>query len=156
MDINQKNISKSLLNSGEDSSKTLLLVRHAKSSWDISNLTDFDRPLNDRGKKDAPAMAKRLINKKIHIDAFVSSPAKRAKKTAELFCKEYGKNEEEIIFITRLYHAPSEIFFEVISELNNNLNTVAIFSHNPGITEFVNQLYGYVELIICLPAAYLL
>ena len=85
----------------EQSNKTLLLIRHAKSSWDISNLNDFERPLNDRGKKDAPAMAKRLLHKKISIDAFVSSPAKRAKKTAELFCQEYGKKDDDIIFITK-------------------------------------------------------
>jgi len=140
MDLSQKNINKSSLSRSGDSGKTLLLVRHAKSSWDISNLTDFERPLNDRGKKDAPAMARRLINKKINIDAFVSSPAKRAKKTAELFNKEYGKNEEEIIFITRLYHASPETFFEVIAGLNDSLNTVAVFSHNMGITEFANLL----------------
>ena len=67
-----------------DGGKTLLLIRHAKSSWDNFALTDFDRPLNDRGKNDAPEMAKRLIDKKINIDAFISSPAKRAKKTAKL------------------------------------------------------------------------
>ena len=65
--------------------KTLLIIRHAKSSWDIGTLNDFDRSLNDRGKRDAPMMAKRLIDKTIMIDAFVSSPAKRAKKTAEWF-----------------------------------------------------------------------
>jgi phosphohistidine phosphatase len=127
-------------------SKTLLLIRHAKSSWDVSTLNDFERPLNDRGKKDAPIMARRLIHKKINIDAFVSSPAKRAKKTAELFCQEYGKNENEIIFLTKLYHASPDIFFEVIAELDNNFNTVAIFSHNIGITEFVNLLAKDVKI----------
>jgi len=124
----------------EEKTKTLLLVRHAKSSWDISDLNDFERPLNDRGKKDAPVMAKRLLHKKVHIDAFVSSPAKRAKKTAELFCREYKRKEDEIIFISKLYHASPEVFFEVIAELDNSFDTVAIFSHNMGITEFVNLL----------------
>ena len=63
-------------------SKILLIIRHAKSSWELGTLNDFDRPLNDRGKKDAPMMAKRLLDKKIKIDAFVSSPAKRAKKNS--------------------------------------------------------------------------
>lgn len=120
--------------------KTLLIIRHAKSSWDMSTLTDFERPLNERGKKDAPAMAQRLKEKKIKIDAFVASPAKRAKKTAELFCGEYGRKEEEIIFISKLYHAPPDVFFEVIDSLDDSYNTVAIISHNPGITEFVNLL----------------
>jgi len=128
----------------DEQSKTLLLVRHAKSSWDVSVLNDFERPLNDRGKKDAPVMAKRLLTKKIAIDAFVSSPAKRAKKTAELFCQEYGK--KEIIFITKLYHASPETFFEVIAELDNSFNTVAIFSHNMGITEFANLLVKDVRI----------
>ena len=62
----------------KNESKILLIIRHAKSSWEVGTLSDFDRPLNDRGKKDAPMMAKRLLDKKIKIDAFVSSPAKRA------------------------------------------------------------------------------
>ena len=57
--------------------KTLLLVRHAKSSWDLATLNDFDRSLNERGKKDAPVMAQRLLDRKIDINIFVSSPAKR-------------------------------------------------------------------------------
>ncbi len=64
--------------------KTLILIRHGKSSWDDPTLPDFDRPLNERGKKDAPKMAKRLADKKINIDAFISSPAKRAKKNGRI------------------------------------------------------------------------
>lgn len=120
--------------------KTLLIIRHAKSSWDLGTLNDFDRSLNERGKKDAPVMAQRLLDKKINIDAFVSSPAKRAKKTAELFCKVYDKSKDDLILISTLYHATPEIFFEVIEQLNDDFTSVAIFAHNPGITEFVNQL----------------
>jgi len=76
--------------------KTLLVIRHAKSSWEIATISDFERSLNERGKKDVPVMAQRLLDKKIAIDAFVSSPAKRAKKTAELFCNAYNKNKEDI------------------------------------------------------------
>ena len=82
--------------------KTLLLVRHAKSSWDLATLNDFDRSLNERGKKDAPVMAQRLLDRKIDINTFVSSPAKRAKKTAELFCSIYKKDKEQIVFIQTL------------------------------------------------------
>lgn len=124
----------------EDGSKTLLIIRHAKSSWDISNLTDFERPLNERGKKDAPEMAARLNKRNIKVDAFVSSPAKRAKKTAELFCAALQHPAESIQLISKLYHAGEAIFFEVVLSLDNSANTVAIFSHNPGITEFVNLL----------------
>ena len=65
--------------------KTLIVVRHAKSSWAEPGLSDFDRPLNERGKKDGPNIAKRLKKRNIAIDLFVSSPAKRAKRTADLF-----------------------------------------------------------------------
>ena len=72
--------------------KTLLLIRHAKSSWDDPGLSDYERPLNDRGKKDAPMMAERLYERGIKIDAFISSPARRARKTAEQFVKQYKKD----------------------------------------------------------------
>ena len=120
--------------------KSLLLIRHAKSSWTSDALNDFDRPLNDRGKKEAPEMAKRLIKNKITIDCFVSSPARRAMKTAKLFIKEFGKNESEIILIPELYHSSVQTFFKVISGLDDNYQTAAIFSHNPGITELANLL----------------
>jgi len=120
--------------------KTLLVIRHAKSSWDIETLNDFDRSLNERGKQDAPLMARRILDKKIFIDAFVSSPAKRAKKTAELFCHELNKDKEDIIFESALYHATVKIYFDVVEKLHEGYSTVALFSHNPGITEFVNEL----------------
>ncbi|MBC7890441.1 MAG: histidine phosphatase family protein [Ferruginibacter sp.] len=124
----------------EDGCKILLVVRHAKSSWDIGTLNDFERPLNDRGKKDAPMMAKRIIDKKLGVDAFVSSPAKRAKKTAELFCEAYNKPADSIGYVSMLYQATAEDFYEVVEHLDDSFNTVAVFSHNPGITEFVNTL----------------
>ena len=124
----------------EEKTKTLLLVRHAKSSWDISDLNDFERPLNDRGKKDAPVMAKRLLHKKVHIDAFVSSPAKRAKKTAKIFAHAYKKAEEDIFLIPQLYLAASSVFESVLSSLESDSDTIALFSHNPGITDFANTL----------------
>ena len=120
--------------------KTLLIIRHAKSSWDIGTLNDFERPLNERGKKDAPIMAQKLLDKKIGIDIFISSPAERAKKTAELFCRVYKRNEEDIHFVSALYHAPPEVFYNTIKKISDDYFSAALFSHNPGITEFVNQL----------------
>jgi phosphohistidine phosphatase len=120
--------------------KTLLIVRHAKSSWDNANVSDIDRPLNDRGKRDAPAMAGRLIKAGVHIDRFVSSPAKRARQTAEFFIREFGRKEKEIVFIPGLYHAPVQTFKEVLATLDDKDASVALFSHNPGITEFANIL----------------
>ena len=117
----------------------MFIIRHAKAET-VFTLNDFERPLNERGKKDAPEMAKRLLQKKIKIDAFVSSPAKRAKKTAVLFGEVFGRTEADIIFITALYHAPAEIFYEVIQQFDNDLNSIAVFAHNPGITDFANSL----------------
>jgi phosphohistidine phosphatase len=126
--------------------KTLVIVRHAKSSWDIGSLNDFDRPLNERGKKDAPLMAQRLLDKKIIIDAFISSPAKRAKKTAEFFSTAYNKKEDDIIFIPSLYHAGVATFYETIENIADEFNTAALFSHNPGITAFANELVESVKI----------
>ena len=123
-----------------DGSKYLLLVRHAKSSWDDFSIKDFDRPLNDRGKSDAPMMAQRLLDKKIKIDAFIASPAKRARKTAELFVKQNKANKEQLVFLDELYLASSSIFSGVISKTNDRFDTIAVFSHNDGITAFANTL----------------
>ena len=120
--------------------KTLLLVRHAKSSWDDITLPDFDRPLNKRGKKDAPKMAKRLKDKKIDIDAFISSPAKRAKKTAEFFIEEFDRDEKEIILAPALYHAAIDDFYQTIYDADDKFKSIALFSHNPGITTFANEI----------------
>jgi phosphohistidine phosphatase len=120
--------------------KTLILIRHAKSDWSTPSLSDFDRPLNDRGKRDAPVMAQRLLNRKVKIDIFISSPAKRAKKTASVFAKEYNREKEEIIFKEELYGAALEAFYELIDKIDDSLHSVAIFSHNPGITDFANTL----------------
>src|SRR5882757_1193613 len=120
--------------------KTLLLVRHAKSSWDNAQLNDMDRPLNDRGKRDAPVMAQRLIEANIKIDLFVSSPARRARNTAEIFTREFGGKGTDILFIPDLYHASLQTFKEVVSGLDEKVGSAALFSHNPGITVFVNTL----------------
>ena len=120
--------------------KHVLLVRHAKSSWDNADTVDFDRPLNDRGKEDAPKMAQRLLEKEVSIDAFISSPAKRAKKTASLFAKEYDLDKDEIILVPELYHPSSDVFYAAIAQAPDDAKSIAIFSHNPGITDFVNEL----------------
>ena len=120
--------------------KTVLLIRHAKSSWEDLYLADFDRPLNDRGKADAPKMAKRLNEKQIEIDSFISSPAKRAKKTAEIFAERYDVKKSEIIFVPSLYEASEMDFYSAIINAPKKANSIAIFSHNPGITDFANKL----------------
>jgi len=120
--------------------KTLLLIRHAKSDWNNPALSDFDRPLNERGKKDAPRMAEKLKERKIRIDAFISSPAKRARKTASHFARVYNTDKEEIQLKTELYLAGEDVFYEVVENINDKYECVALFSHNPGITDFANTL----------------
>lgn len=120
--------------------KQLLLIRHAKSSWADASVNDFARPLNLRGKSDAPIMAKKLIKKNITIDALISSPANRALTTAHYFAKALHINPNTIIEVPTLYHAMPTDFYEVIAQTDNKLNTIAVFSHNPGITSFANEL----------------
>jgi phosphohistidine phosphatase len=120
--------------------KTLLLVRHAKSSWNDPGTDDIDRPLNDRGKTDAPAMAKRLKNKDIKVDTFISSAAKRARRTARYFAEEYGLEKKDIVIEDRLYMASPSAFEETIKEIKDKHDVAILFSHNPGITDFANSL----------------
>ena len=91
--------------------KTVLLIGHAKSRWGDLTLEDVERPLNDRGKAHAPKMAIQLYKKKIKIDSFISSPAKRAKKTAEIFGEQYGIKKSNIIFREYLYEAGTNAFY---------------------------------------------
>ena len=120
--------------------KTLFLIRHAKSDWNDHSLDDIDRPLNERGKRDAPVMAHRLLDKGIAIDAFIASPAKRAWKTASIFAAVYKRDKEDIISRPELYAAPQEVFYDVILTADKKFDSIAIFSHNPGITDFANLL----------------
>jgi phosphohistidine phosphatase len=120
--------------------KTLILVRHAKSSWEEPGVSDFDRPLNERGKKDAPEMAKRLKEKGIRVDLFISSPARRAKRTARFFAEEYGVKKDEILLVEELYLAGYGAFMNTILQVDNKHDSIALFAHNPGITEFASSL----------------
>lgn len=123
--------------------KTLYLIRHAKSSWDDLDLTDLERPLNERGKRDAPRMGKRLKEKNIFPDLMLTSPAKRAYETCKVIAKILGHSEEKIKTDQRLYHASEDQLLKVIQEiqdLNDNEEVVFIFGHNPGLTDFANSL----------------
>ena len=124
--------------------KTLYLIRHAKSSWDEPNQDDFDRPLNKRGKKDAPNMAKRLKEKRVTPDFMITSPAKRALDTCQEFTKILGYDKDKIKTDQRLYHANEDQILTVIRELKDRdgdeEEIVLIFGHNPGLTEFANIL----------------
>lgn len=120
--------------------KTLYIVRHAKSSWDDPDLTDFDRPLSARGKRDAPRMGKRLRERDLMPDCVISSPARRAYSTAKRICKVLDFDRDKIKTDRGLYHASEETMLSIVQDIKNKLNTVLIFGHNPGLTDFVNSL----------------
>ena len=123
--------------------KTLILIRHAKSSWENRNISDFERSLNDRGKRDAPFMADILKKKKIKIDLILSSPAVRAFKTAKIFARELEIEEKEIIINENIYEAGRKDLLKVLMETNDSINNLMLFGHNPGLTYLSNYLCDY-------------
>lgn len=119
--------------------KTLLLVRHAKSSWGDPSLPDRERPLNERGKRDAPRMGKRLAELGVKPDVILSSPARRAFKTARILAGELGYKREDIRVDTRLYAAQPEVLLHVIRELCVGKKCVMLVGHNPELTETAHR-----------------
>ena len=120
--------------------KTLLIVRHAKSSWDNPSLSDFDRPLNDRGHNDAPRMGKRLKEKDLTPDIIISSPANRAFTTSKIIAESIGFPVSSIVTNRNLYHATEDEILDVVHSLNEKTDVVMLFGHNPGLTDFVNSI----------------
>ena len=119
--------------------RNLILLRHAKSSWKDQSLDDFDRPLNKRGKRDAPQMAKILLNKAIDFDLIISSCARRTSDTAKIFA-DILSIKSEIIFDDKLYEASHKQILKVINQISDKFYNVILVCHNPGITNLVNYL----------------
>jgi phosphohistidine phosphatase len=126
--------------------KTLLILRHAKSSWKFSDLSDHDRPLNRRGKRDAPRMGKTLKERKLVPDLVISSSAKRAMDTASAVAKHSGYKGRRIKFES-LYAAEPAAYLAVLRELDDNYRRVLIVGHNPGVEELVEMLTGEIHII---------
>lgn len=120
--------------------KRLLLVRHAKSSWEDMKLEDIDRPLNKRGKKDAPTMGLRLKKMKILPDILISSPAKRALSTAKKIAEKINYPKKNILQENLLYHGTNQDLIKIVKNLPDNAESVMLFGHNPGFTDFANRL----------------
>jgi len=120
--------------------KTLFLVRHAKSSRDDPSLPDRDRPLDDRGKQDAPKMGKRLAKRDVKPDLLVSSPALRALTTAQLIAEEVGYKRKDIVVDDRLYASNPDDLLAVIRELDKKLDRVMLVGHNPEFTDLAHRL----------------
>ena len=119
--------------------KSLFIVRHAKSSWDDSSLRDIERPLNNRGKRDAPRMASFLFSEIGSVDRIISSPAVRAQTTANEFADAFGKRGE-VEIDQRIYGASSDRMLNILNNLSNSYSKVCLFGHNPTFTYFAEKL----------------
>ena len=122
--------------------KKLYIVRHAKSSWENSFLADDERPLNNRGKKDAPIMAQHLKGVISPPEKIISSHAIRAYDTALIFAEAFEIEEEEVIIHKKMYHASLNDLFQEVTLFDDAIDSIMLFGHNPGLTEFVNKISG--------------
>ncbi len=121
-------------------SKQLYLIRHAKSSWKDSSIGDHDRPLNKRGRHDAPLMAQIIKDSGVSPDMLISSTALRALSTAKAFAEVFGFRGKDIQREDSLYMGWQKDFIKCIEKIDDINDCVFIFSHNPGITDFANSL----------------
>lgn len=127
----------------------LTLIRHAKSSWDDPTLSDFDRPLNKRGMKNAPLMGKIISKHGLVFDRIVASPALRAITTARLIAAKQGFPEQDIQQREELYDASGSELLDCVHSLDSQYQSIALVAHNPGLTDLCNRLGG--ESIANLP-----
>jgi phosphohistidine phosphatase len=126
--------------------KSVLLLRHGKSSWKQAELADHDRPLNKRGKRDAPLMG-RLLKKKGPVpQKIISSTAIRARSTAKAVAKASGY-KGEIVFDKSLYAAGPDAYLSVMHDLSDEYARALIIGHNPGLEELVEMLTGEIHLM---------
>ena len=119
--------------------KTLLIMRHAKSSWNYPERSDYDRPLNARGKRDAPRMGKHLRQEGLIPDRILTSSAKRARKTASKVAKACGYTEK-VKKLDALYDTVPGVYFEVLQALPDKYQRVMVCGHNPTMEQLVNYL----------------
>lgn len=124
--------------------KSLLLLRHAKSSWKDANVADFDRPLNGRGKRASDLVGQFLRKKKLHPDLVLCSTAMRARETVRLVLEAAGL-VLEVEYDQRLYLASAERLAEIVLEIEDDKATVMLVGHNPGMEELIPRLTGVTE-----------
>ena len=120
--------------------RNLILVRHAKSSWTEAGLTDFDRPLNDRGLKNAPEMGRRLAKANFSVDTIITSPAMRAMTTAKIIAKEIEFDVKRIVQNEDIYDASVNILLDLVRNLDKQVNKAMLVGHNPSFTVLCNRL----------------
>ena len=122
--------------------KTLFLVRHAKSSRDDPTLRDKDRPLNERGMRDASRVGEQLAKRGAKPDLILSSSARRALTTAETVARKLDYRRKDIVVEDRLYAATPDDLLAVVHELDDEAKRVMLFGHNPELTELAHRLSG--------------
>ena len=120
--------------------KNLYLMRHAKSSWDFDDLSDHDRPLDNRGRKDAPLMGRELVSREVTIDLLMSSTAVRALTTATLVARELEYDTDKIATEEEIYKADKQELLNIITSIPNQFASVMLIGHNNTITELANLL----------------
>jgi phosphohistidine phosphatase len=121
--------------------KRLYILRHAKSSWSDESLSDFDRPLNERGLAAAPFMGELMAKRGLVPDIFLSSPAERAVQTARLVLDSSGFGSS-LILDERIYEASPQALKQIVSGLNDDLNSAILVGHNPGIEGLIALMTG--------------
>ena len=121
--------------------KTLLLLRHAKSSWKDDAVKDFDRPLNQRGLKAAPSVGRLMGKRKLQPDLVLSSPAERARQTTQLVLESAGL-KTELRYDERIYEATGMRLFEIVAQIEDDANIAMLVGHNPGLEELLATLTG--------------
>lgn len=124
--------------------KTLLILRHAKSSWNYPALSDYDRPLNGRGKRDAPRMGKHLREQGLTPDRILTSSAKRARKTASRVAKTCGYTGK-VKKLDRFYDTVAGVYFETLQALPDKYQRVMVVGHNPTMEQLVGYLTGQIR-----------
>ena len=134
--------------------KTVLLMRHAKSSWKDHKLKDIDRPLSKRGKKDVPYMGQLLVEKELVPQMILCSTALRARSTAEILAEKCGY-KGEITYIESFYLAEPAAYASALSSLPDEVERVLLIGHNPGMEGLVQMLSGQVESLPTAAIAYL-
>ena len=122
--------------------KTLYLVRHAKSSWNNANMSDHDRPLNDRGKRDAPEMGRRLFQRNPQPTIIICSSAVRAETTATILAETIDYPIADLNIDERLYGAEANDVISIIGEIDNSIDCAMLVGHNPTFTHLINALSG--------------
>jgi phosphohistidine phosphatase len=121
--------------------RTLLILRHAKSSWKNTRLADHDRPLNERGRRDAPRIGQLVRDENLVPDLILTSSAERARATAEAVALASGY-QGEVQVTRRLYHAAAETYLDLLSHVSDEHRRVMVVGHNPGMAELVEVLTG--------------